>query len=113
MHGGYDGDLALDDVHIFTLGMDKLYITLREINKIDLLPSFDKTNSFCWSNHTQYKIGKICWLIDWLVFNANFINISAILWHEQNLYIKLHNYKTFRNKTYLCIKQLKYFKSWE
>ena len=26
MHGGYDGDLALDDVHIFTLGMDKLYI---------------------------------------------------------------------------------------
>ena len=47
MHGGYDGDLALDDVHIFTLGMDKLYITLREINKIDLLPSFDKTNSFC------------------------------------------------------------------
>jgi hypothetical protein len=25
------------------------------------------------------------WLIDWLVLNANFSNISAILWHEQTL----------------------------
>ena len=23
------------------------------------------------------------WLIDWLVFNTNISNISAILWHEQ------------------------------
>ena len=42
--------------------------------------------------------------IDWLVFNANFISISAISWREQILYyINLDTYKIIRNKTYICI----------
>jgi hypothetical protein len=43
------------------------------------------------------------WLIDWLVFTANFSSISAISWHEQILHI----YQTYRNKC-LFIKQLGY-----
>lgn len=42
-------------------------------------------------------------LIDWLVFKANFGNISAILWHEQILWIYFLSYKILRNKTYLCM----------
>ena len=33
------------------------------------------------------------YMIDWLVFNANFSNISAISWREQI------TYKALRNKT--------------
>jgi len=46
--------------------------------------------------------------IGWLMFDVNFRSITAILWHEQILKINFHNYKTLRNKTYLCIKQLSY-----
>jgi hypothetical protein len=32
-------------------------------------------------NHYMFKID---WLIDWLVFNANFSSMSAISWRESN-----------------------------
>jgi hypothetical protein len=45
------------------------------------------------------------WMIDWLVLNANFRNIS---WREQILYNKFINYKTLKNEAYLFIKQSGY-----
>jgi hypothetical protein len=42
-------------------------------------------------------------LIDWLVFDAKFGNILAILWREQILWINFFNLKILRNKTYLCM----------
>ena len=50
----------------------------------------------------------IDWLIDWLVFNANFRSISTISWREQFFLINLDICKTLRNKTYLYIKQAGY-----
>jgi hypothetical protein len=47
-------------------------------------------------------------LIDWLVFNANFSNISAISWHEQIQCKSRHLEDCIRNKTYLSIKQMGY-----
>jgi hypothetical protein len=46
-------------------------------------------------------------MIDWLVFDANFSNISTISWHDK---IVLLTYKTLRKKTYLSIKQTDYKK---
>ena len=34
----------------------------------------------------------IDWLIDWLMFNANFSSISALSWREQILFIYLDTY---------------------
>jgi hypothetical protein len=42
---------------------------------------------------------------DWLVFYANFSNISAISWRDKILLLYVYTYKFLRNKTYLSIKQ--------
>ena len=55
--------------------------------------------------HVPFTIDNLSFKqIDWLVFNSNFISISAISWREQILYyINLDTYKIIRNKTYICI----------
>ena len=42
---------------------------------------------------------------DWLVFYANFSNISAISRCDTILLLHVYTYKFLRNKTYLSIKQ--------
>ena len=55
--------------------------------------------------HVPFAIDNLSFKqIDWLVFNANFISISAISWREQIwCSINLNTYKIIRNKTYICI----------
>ena len=49
-------------------------------------------------------------LIDWLVFNANFSNISAILWCEEILLLTKTPTRPLeiKHKMYLSIKQTDY-----
>jgi len=51
---------------------------------------------FYWWWKPEYQEN---WFIDWLVFYANFSNISAISWRDKILLLQVYTYKFIRNKT--------------
>ena len=79
------------------------------------LPSIDKPHLWSWGYpwDITHEIGSqitsvglilvnmksIIRLTDWLVFDANFRNISVISWREHILLLSVHTYKILRNKT--------------
>jgi hypothetical protein len=61
------------------------------------MPVWNKNNKYVWIPYF------IIWCRPFILIDCI---ISSISRHEQILQINFLNYKTLRNKTYLCIKQL-------